>query len=140
VTGQVRRIAAGVFEDPAPTHGGWRFFDGGPTVVLETPDEQTLVLTSRVIGNTSIRQMVTLGIRPGQQQVIVAKGVHSPRPAYAPIAAELIIVDTPGITAANLQRFTYRQRRRPLYPFEAEAAYESQSELDRSEPQDGMRH
>jgi microcystin degradation protein MlrC len=140
MTGQVRRIAAGAFEDPAPTHGGWRFFDGGPTVVLETPEEQTLVLTSRVIGNTSIQQMYTLGIRPEQQQVVVAKGVHSPRPAYAPIAAELIMVDTPGVTAANLQRFTYRQRRRPLYPFEAEAAYESQSELERSEPQDSMRH
>ena len=124
VTGQVRRIAAGAFEDLTPTHGGWRFFDGGPTVVLETPEEHTLVLTSRVIGNTSIQQMYTLGIRPEKQQVVVAKGVHSPRPAYAPIAAELIMVDTPGITAANLQRFAYRQRRRPLYPFEPDTAYE----------------
>jgi len=89
-------------------------------VVLETTEEQTLVLTSRVVGNTSIQQMYTLGIRPERYKVVVAKGVLSPRPAYAPIASQLILVDTPGITTADLSRFSYHWRRRPLYPFEAE--------------------
>ena len=82
------------------------------------------MLTSRVVGNTSIQQMYTLGLRPESQRVIVAKGVHSPRPAYTPIAAELIMVDTPGITSANLHHFTYQQRQRPLYPLEPDTAYE----------------
>jgi microcystin degradation protein MlrC len=124
VSGYVRLISDGKFEDPTPTHGGWRFFDAGTTVVLETADEQTLVLTSRVVGNTSIEQMRSLGIRPEQYQVIVAKGVLSPRPAYAPIAAQLVLVNTPGITTADLSHFTYRERRRPLFPFETGAVYE----------------
>jgi microcystin degradation protein MlrC len=49
---------------------------------------------------------------------VVAKGVVSPRPAYAPIAAETILVDTPGVTSADLSSFPYRRRRRPIYPFE----------------------
>jgi microcystin degradation protein MlrC len=92
-------------------------------VVLETEEAHTLVLTSRRVGNTSIQQMYSLGIRPETYRVVVAKGVISPRPAYAPIAAELIAVDTPGVTAADLSRFTYRRRRRPLYPFEPDATY-----------------
>jgi len=55
--------------------------------------------------------------------VVVAKGVHSPRPAYEPIAAQLVFVNTPGVTSSDLSRFTYQHRRRPLYPFEPDATY-----------------
>jgi microcystin degradation protein MlrC len=123
VTGHVRLISDGKFEDPRPTHGGWRYFNGGTTVVLETTDGHTLVLTSRRIGNTSIEQMYSLGIRPEEKKVVVAKGVVSPRPAYQPIAAEIILVNTPGATTADLSFFNYQRRRRPLYPFEPDATY-----------------
>ena len=124
VTGHVRLISDGCFEEHRPIHGGGRYFNGGTTVVLETTDEHTLVLTSRRIGNTSIEQMYSLGIRPEEKKVVVAKGVVSPRPAYQPIAAEIILVNTPGVTTADLSFFTYQHRRRPLFPFEAAAEYE----------------
>ena len=123
VTGRVRLISDGKFEDPEPTHGGFRYYDGGTTVVLETRDDHTLVLTSLRIGNTSRQQMYSLGIRPEDKRVVVAKGVVSPRPAYAPIASEVILVNTPGVTTSDLSFFDYRRRRRPLYPFEADATY-----------------
>lgn len=124
VTGHVRLLSDGKFEEPTPTHGGGRYFDGGTTAVLETRDGFTLVLTSRLIGNTSIQQMYALGIRPESKQIVVAKGVVSPRPAYQPIAAEIILVNTPGVTTADLSTFDYRHRRRPLFPFEPDATYE----------------
>jgi microcystin degradation protein MlrC len=123
VTGRVRLIAEGAYEEPRPTHGGWRFFDDGVRAVIETTDGHTLLLTSHRAGNTSIQQMYSLGIRPEEYQVVVAKGVQSPRPAYEPIAAEVILVNTPGAAAADLGTFTYRHRRRPLYPFEMDAEY-----------------
>ncbi len=123
VTGRVRTIFEGTWEDPRPTHGGWRFFDGGTMVVLETTDEHTLVLTSLRVGNTSIEQMYAAGIWPEKKQVIVAKGVNSPLAAYAPIAAEIIFVNTPGVTSSDLSTFTYQYRRRPLYPFEEDTTY-----------------
>lgn len=123
VTGRVRIISDGKFEDPRPTHGGWRFFDGGTTVVLETTDDHTLVLTSNRIGNTSIEQMYSVGIWPEKKHIIVAKGVNSPLAAYAAIAAEIIFVNTPGVTSSDLSSFEYRHRRRPLYPFEKDAEY-----------------
>jgi len=123
VTGTVRRISDGKFEEPTPIHGGFRFFNGGTTVVLETEDDHTLVLTTRLIGNTSLQQMYSVGVRPETKHVVVAKGVVSPRPAYAPIAAQVVLVNTPGVTTSDLSTFTYRNRRRPLYPFEADATY-----------------
>ena len=124
VTGRVRLIAEGQYEEPRPTHGGFRFYNDGTRAVLETTDGHTLLLTSHRSGNTSIEQMYSLGIRPEEYQVVVAKGVQSPRPAYEPIAAEIILVNTPGAAAADLSTFTYQHRRRPLYPFEPDATYE----------------
>jgi len=124
VRGRVRLLSDGTFEEPNQTHGGGRYFDGGTTAVLETEDGFTLVLTSKIIGNTSIQQMYALGIRPEAKQVVVAKGVVSPRPAYQPIAAEIILVNTPGVTTADLSTFEYHRRRRPLFPFEQDASYE----------------
>ena len=123
VTGRVRLISDGKFEDPEPTHGGFRYYDGGTTAVLETTDGHTLVLTSLRVGNTSRQQMYSLGIRPEEKKVVVAKGVVSPRPAYAPIASEVILVNTPGVTTSDLSFFDYQNRRRPLYPFETDAMY-----------------
>lgn len=123
VTGHVRVISNGRFEEPTPTHGGMRFFDGGATVALDTTDDHTLVLTSRRIGNTSREQMHSIGIRPETYRVVVCKGVVSPRAAYEPIAKEIVLVNTPGVTTSDLSFFTYERRRRPLYPFEGDAEY-----------------
>ncbi|MGQ0551201.1 MAG: M81 family metallopeptidase [Armatimonadota bacterium] len=123
VTGTVRTIADGRFEEPEPRHGGHRFFDAGVTAVLETVDDHTLVLTSKRVTPTSLQQLYSLGIRPEAKRVIVAKGVVAPRAAYEPIAAQIVLVNTPGVTSADLSRFTFPHRRRPLYPFETDAVY-----------------
>src|SRR5204862_565526 len=117
VSGPVGMIADGRFEGPTPTSCGFRFFDGGTTVVLDTSEQHTLVLTSRLVGNTSIQQMYATGVRPETYRVVVAKGVVSPRPAYEPIASRIVLVNTPGVTSSDLSGFEYRRRRRPLYPF-----------------------
>ena len=59
-----------------------------------------------------------MGIKPEEYEIVVAKGVSSPRPAYQPIAAEIILVNSPGVTSADLDTFDFKNRRIPLYPFE----------------------
>lgn len=118
-TGTVRAITDGKWEDWRPTHGGQRFFDAGTMAVIEGVGNVTIVLTSNRCGNTSIEQMYSCGVRPERKQVVIAKGVVSPRPAYQPIAAEIILANTAGVTSADLDSFEYAHRRRPLYPFEA---------------------
>ena len=123
VTGIVRTLFNGKFEDDRPTHGGFRYYDGGLTAVLDTDDNHTLVLTSLRCGNTSREQMYTVGVYPEKYRVVVAKGVVSPRPAYQPIAKEVVLVNTPGVTTSDLSFFEYRRRRPNLFPFEELATY-----------------
>jgi microcystin degradation protein MlrC len=118
VQATVTALSDGRYEETGPTHGGFRFFNDGPSCALRTDDGYTLVLTSRSAGSSSLQQFRALGIEPTQIKTIVAKGVHSPRPAMEPIARELIWVATPGVTTADLSTFTYRHRRVPLYPLE----------------------
>ena len=68
--------------------------------------------------------MYSMGINPEDYRIIIAKGVSSPRPAYQPIAAQIIIVNSPGVTSADLETFEYKHRRVPLYPVE-EPVYEA---------------
>lgn len=115
----VTALSDGCYEETGPTHGGFRFFNDGASCALRTIDGYTLVLTSRSAGSSSLQQFRALGIEPLDMKIVVAKGVHSPRPAMEPIAREMIWVATPGVTSADLTTFTYRHRRVPLYPLEA---------------------
>ena len=123
VTGVVRKLFDGKFEDVGPTHGGFKYFDGGTTAVLDTDNGHTLILTSLRCGNTSREQMYSVGVYPEEYRVVVAKGVVSPRPAYQPIAKEIILVNTPGVTTSDLTFFNYRRRRPNLYPFDPSVSY-----------------
>jgi len=124
VTARVRHLDDGRFEDDGVTHGGFRFFDAGQRALLETVDGHFVLLTSRPMGNTSRAELTSVGLDPADLQIIVAKGVHSPRGAYEPIAAEMIQLNTAGCTSADLYSLTYRRRRRPMFPFEVATRYQ----------------
>ena len=125
VTGYVRVITDGKFEEPKPIHGGFRFFDYGPSVALDTEDGHTIALhTVRGIGNMSREQYYFMGIFPEKYRVIICKGTVSPRAAYEPIAREIIMADSQGVTSANMSSFSYEHRRKPLYPFEPETKFD----------------
>lgn len=119
----VTAVSDGRYEETGPTHGGFRFFHDGDSCALRTEDGFTLVLTSRSAGSSSLQQFRALGIEPLDMEIIVAKGVHSPRPAMEPIAREMIWVATPGVTSADLSTFAYRNRRVPLYPLEPDTVW-----------------
>jgi microcystin degradation protein MlrC len=123
VTGKVRAITDGKYPVTRPNHGGSNAGDCGTSARLDTTDGHTVLLTSKRTGNTTREQMYHIGIWPEEFRIVVAKGVVSPRPAYQPIASEIILVNTPGVTTADLSFFTYKHRRRPLYPFEKDAKY-----------------
>lgn len=123
VRGRVRLLHDGTWEDPGPTHGGFRFFDTGPGALLATDDGHDLLLTSSPQGNVSLQQLRAVGLEPTRQRIVVAKGVNSPRAAFEPIAAAMLYVGTPGVTSADLSTFTYEHRRRPMFPFEQGTTY-----------------
>jgi microcystin degradation protein MlrC len=123
LTGRVTRMSDGRFEDTGTVHAGWRFFDAGPTVVIESNEGPTVALVTSRAGNMSREQFYSLGYRPDDFDIVVAKGVVSPRPAYQPIAIEMVTVNTPGATSADMSTFEYKRVRDSLYPLDLDAKY-----------------
>ena len=123
IRGRIRTLSDGCFVETQPRHGGWGASDQGITAVVETAEEHTVVLTSRRMPPLSIEQLLSLGIHPERKALLIVKGVVAPRAAYEPVAGEIMLVDTPGVTGNNPRQFTYARRRRPLFPLEMDAAY-----------------
>jgi microcystin degradation protein MlrC len=126
VSGRVKAVHDGKYVETEPRHGGQRYRDQGLTAVLQiqdsTPDNaKLLVLTSYREPPMSLHQLLSLGIQPQRQRILVVKAAIAFRAAYEPIAGCIIEVDTPGLTAVNPVRFTYRHVRRPLHGLGAES-------------------
>ena len=118
-------MSYGRFEDAGTVHAGWRYFDAGTTVVIESDEGPTIALVTTRVGNTSREQFYSLGYRPEDFDIVVAKGVVSPRPAYQPIASEMVTVNTPGATSGDMSTFQYEKVRKSLYPLDLKAQYVS---------------
>jgi glutamate-1-semialdehyde-2,1-aminomutase len=114
---RVLALTDGRFTEPRPRHGGIAVFDQGPTAVLESAG-LTVMVTSRRMAPFSLGQVRHAGLDPGAFRFLVAKGVHAPVAAYGEVCTSFVRVDTPGPTSADLSRFSYRHRRRPLFPWE----------------------
>jgi len=118
VRGRVRVLHDGRYEEPEVRHGGRRTHDQGLTAVVEIDGPNTLVLTSHREPPFSLHQLLSLGLQPERQKILVVKAAIAYRAAYEPIAGRIIEVDTPGLTAVNPARFDYRHVRRPLWPLD----------------------
>ena len=116
VTATVKAISDGLYEELGASHGGFRYYSAGKSVRIDTTGGQTILLTSERAGNTTRAQMYHIGIFPERYRIVVAKGVVSPRPAYQPIAGKVLVVNTPGVTTADLTTFNYKNIRNPIYP------------------------
>lgn len=118
IEASVRSLHAGGFTEPEVRHGGGDRHDMGPTAVLDTDTGLTVQVTSRRIPPFSLGQLTSCGLDPSEFHVIVAKGVHAPVPAYAPVCPTIIRADTPGSTAADMSALPFEHRRVPLFPLE----------------------
>lgn len=110
----------GKFVETEPRHGGFTQCDQGPTAVVRDDRGLTVMLSSQRMPPFSIKQLTTFDVDPAAFQVLVAKGVNAPVAAYAPVCKQLIRVNTPGCTTADMTTLPFERRRRPLFPFERE--------------------
>jgi microcystin degradation protein MlrC len=80
----------------------------------------TVLLSSRRVPPFSLAQLTSCDLDPTQFRVIVAKGVIAPQAAYREVCDRMILVNTPGVTCADMTQLEYKHRRRPMFPFETE--------------------
>jgi microcystin degradation protein MlrC len=118
VGGTVTGLFDGKWVETEARHGGRRHNDQGATAVLKLDGGTTLLLDSLQTPPFSLGQLTSVGIDPTAAKMIVVKAAVAYKAAYAPVAASIIEVDTPGVTAVNPSRFTYRHIPRPMYPID----------------------
>ena len=114
VSGRVKCLHDGRYEESEVRHDGQRYHDQGLSALLEiggAPDEKAsfLLLTSRRQTPFSLQQLQSVGLQPARQRVLVVKAAIAYRAAYERIAGAIIEIDTPGLTAVNPARFRYRR-------------------------------
>ena len=120
VSGVVERLTDGRFTIEGTDHFAGiygRHVQMGRCAVLRVGGVR-LLLTERRTPPGNLAQLRSQGIVPEQQRIIVVKSAVAFRGAYGPIAQDIIEVDSPGICASGLHRFTYHKLPRPIYPLD----------------------
>jgi len=95
---------------------------GGETAVLEV-GRHTVIVTSRPISLYDRSLFFATGQDPRRFDAVIQKSPHCRYEFFAAWAAELIGVDAPGSTSANLPSLGHTVCRRPLYPMELDAPF-----------------
>ncbi len=118
VRGRVKSLHDGNYIETAVRHGGGRYHGLGLAAVIEAEGStrdlpNVVLLTTRRSSPNSLHQLVSVGIYPERMKILTVKGTIAPRAAYEPVAAGIVPVDTPGATAVNPARFTFRRVRDP---------------------------
>jgi microcystin degradation protein MlrC len=117
ISGVVQTLHCGTYRNVGPMRDGV-MEDQGRTAVVDTGGV-LVVLTERRMPMWNLEQLRSLGIEPTRLRIVVVKAAIAYRAAYAPIAASIIEVDTPGLTAVDLRRFPYQRLERPVFPLDA---------------------
>jgi len=117
VTGKVTRITEGEFVVTGPMATGTRI-RMGRTAVLDTGPMQ-IVVSERRSEPFDLGVFTHCGIDPRRKRYVLIKSRQHFRAGFEPIARHIVLCDGDGVTSSDLRLFTYRNRRRPLYPFEA---------------------
>jgi microcystin degradation protein MlrC len=126
INGRVRLLSDGSFRNESDG-GAWH---GGPTAVIEA-GAATLVVTSRPVSLYDRSLFLAHGQDPAQFDAVVVKSPHCQPRFYADWAAELINVDAPGATSANLRSLGHTRCARPIFPLDAGVTFEPRARLFR---------
>ena len=113
---RVQSLSDGAFVNDGPRAKGVRT-EMGPTAVLRIGAIEVIVISNR-LQNTDLQVFLSQGIDPRKRRTLVVKSVHHFRAAYAPIAREVMIVDSGALCSPDPKRQAYERLRRPIWPLD----------------------
>ena len=116
VTGKVTRITEGEFVVTGPMATGTRV-RMGRTAVLDTGSLQ-IVISERRSEPFDLGVFTHCGIDPRRKRYVLIKSRQHFRAGFEQIARHIVLCDGEGVTSSDLRLFTYRNRPKPLYPFD----------------------
>ncbi len=119
VTGIVKMISDGRWTARARGYNTGITTCMGRTVVLEV-GWVLILIAERSAMTVDPELFRSHGIDPIYCQIVVVKSPNGFRAAYEPIAKQIFVVDTPGVSTANLRSLPFRRVNRPIYPLDAD--------------------
>ncbi len=117
ITGRVRAITDGTYVNRGPMATGVTV-DLGRTAVIRVGEKLDVVLTERRISPVDPEVFRQAGVSPESKKILVLKSGGHFRAAYTSMAADIIDVNVPGVTSADLTSFEYHGVRRPIFPLD----------------------
>jgi microcystin degradation protein MlrC len=116
VEGYVRLLSDGVYHHAGSYMTGLRV-EMGRTAVVRVRGVEIVVMEHKAMPFDA-QQLLSLGIDPARQRIIVVKSAIAWKTAYGAIARRVITVDTPGLCTGNLSAIPYVRRPRPVFPLD----------------------
>lgn len=117
VRGTVRALTDGTYQNRGPKDTGVKM-DVGRTAVIRVGQDFDIVLTERRISPTDPEVFRQAGIEPSAKKIVVLKSGGHFRAGFTSMAADIIDVNTPGVTAADVTSFNYEKVNRPIFPLD----------------------
>lgn len=119
VQGRVKLISDGRWVARARGYNTGITTEMGRTVVLEV-GKVNILMAERSAMTVDPELFRSHGIDPVYCKIVVVKSPNGFRAAYEPIAKSIFVVDTPGVSTANLKSLPFRRVPRPIYPLDKE--------------------
>lgn len=116
IAGIVEQLSDGAFRCTGPMWAGVPM-TLGPTAVLRIGGVRAVV-SSNNLQVTDRQLFLSQGIRPEDLSVVALKSGQHFRAAFAPMAREIVFVDSGGLASSDFRRFSYRKLRRPAWPLD----------------------
>ena len=89
----------------------------GRAAVLQVGAVSVLV-SALPAGNIDPELFRSQGLEPRDYKIVIVKSATGFRAEYGPFAARMLVVDTPGVSSANLRSLPYRHVPRPIDPLD----------------------
>jgi microcystin degradation protein MlrC len=117
VNGRVRLLSDGNFVNKGLGFQGV-VFRRGRTVVFDI-GQIALVVMERAVIQWDPELYRSLGLEPTDARIVIVKSPAAFRAAYEPLAAEVAVLDAPGVCSPNLRALPFVRARRPIFPLDA---------------------
>jgi microcystin degradation protein MlrC len=116
VTGRVRLLSDGNFVNKGLGFQGV-VFRRGRTAVFDI-GQVALVVMERAVIQWDPELYRSLGLEPADARIVIVKSPAAFRAAYEPLAAEVAVLDAPGVCSPNLRALPFVRVRRPIFPLD----------------------
>ncbi len=126
ITAQVMGLSDGRFRSES---FGEEWF-AGPTAVLQS-ENFTLVVSSRAVNLYDRSFFLAHQQDPQQFDAVVIKSPHCQPHMYAQWCTQMVNIDAPGSSSANLPYLGHKRCPRPIFPLDANVVFQPQARIFR---------